>query len=593
MAQAAAGESSDRWGSLLSKLNPIPRFPEFTGPYKVGTVDVEIPVKELESPAQAPENAANIETIQFRVFYPCDSNATGRRITWLPSPQRDYLSAYIKFLGVGPLLAEAASFLPRHLHYTSIPVIDNAPILKADTPNGRWPTMVFSHGLGGSRNAYSQIVGSIASHGVVVFCPEHRDGSAIVSYVRVPYQQNRLFKNNTQRTVPYNRIPQDATDEVYQLRNDQLRIRLWELGLLHEALLNIDDGGKLMNLNKNAAPLDHFTSQLNVREPGSIIFGGHSFGAASIVQFLKSVFYVGRPELEAMEMPLYTPNWESTICRQITSHNVTMLLDMWCLPLQAESTRPLFNLPLPAYEPSASYSASPSPGGNAILAVESEDFFKWRKQLHLTARILSPDPSAPTVLPTGINMPHFFYVKQSAHLNQSDFAVIFPWLTRKVFGSGAPGRALRLNLRAALQVLRTNDHPIAGTRNSDLIDGRAKDTRENSPEEGEASSLPQSDVCMDDRGIFEREGNAIREEGAGAEELIKAWRWIDIVGMGQVPDSEGGEGKSKRKKGKKKDEVAENTDEQMASIIEPSSSMYSTRPDADVHSAQSIYVAAA
>lgn len=109
MAQTGEGESSDRWSSLLSKLSPVPRFPEFTGPYKVGTVDVEVPVCELESPAPTPDNAADIETVQFRIFYPCDPSATGKRITWLPAPQRDYLSAYIKFLGVGTVLAEAAS----------------------------------------------------------------------------------------------------------------------------------------------------------------------------------------------------------------------------------------------------------------------------------------------------------------------------------------------------------------------------------------------------------------------------------------------------------------------------------------------------
>lgn len=38
--------------------------------------------------------------------------------------------------------------------------------------------MVFSHGLGGSRNSYCHLLGSLASHGVVVVAAEHRDGSA-------------------------------------------------------------------------------------------------------------------------------------------------------------------------------------------------------------------------------------------------------------------------------------------------------------------------------------------------------------------------------------------------------------------------------
>ncbi|KAI0443888.1 phospholipase A2 [Xylaria telfairii] len=548
--------------SLLSKLNPVPRFPDFTGPYKVGTIDVEIPVCELESPAPTPDNAADILTVQFRIFYPCDPNAVaGKRITWLPAPQRDYLSAYIKFLGVGAFLAGAASFLPRHLHYTSIPVIDNAPILQPETPNGRWPTMIFSHGLGGSRNAYSQIVGSLASYGVVVFCPEHRDGSAIASFIRVPYQQNRFFARSAKRVVPYKQISHNLTDEVHELRNAQLRIRLWELGLVYEAALSIDDGGKVMNLNKDAPSLDHLSNHLRVHEPGSVIFGGHSFGATSIVQFLKSVYYAGRPELETMEMPLYSPNWESPICNQVTPKNVTILLDMWCFPLVAKSTKPLFNLPLPVYAPSDSYSStSQSPGGNAILAVESEDFFKWPENLHTTARLLSPDPSAPVVAPlSDTSPPHFFYVKRSAHLNQSDFALLFPWLTRKVFGSESPGRALRLNLRALLQVLRVNDITVAGTRNLDLIDSKAKRTKVNVS----TTSLAKGEICEDDTAILEREGNAIREDDSKTDELIQAWRWINIIGMGQKRGSEG--------KGKKKGEEEKGAEEaHMAGVIEPS-----------------------
>ncbi|KAI1753561.1 phospholipase A2 [Xylaria castorea] len=563
--------------SLLSKLNPIPRFPEFTGPYKVGTVDVEIPVGELESPGPTPDNAADLETVQFRIFYPSDPNASGKRITWLPAPQRDYLSAYIKFLGVGSFLAEAASFLPRHLHFTSIPVVANAPMLKPETPDDRWPTMMFSHGLGGSRNTYSQIAGSLASHGVVVFCPEHRDGSAIASFIRVPYQQNRFFSRNAKRSVPYVHIPHDATDEVYEQRNAQLRIRLWELGLIHEAILNIDEGRKLTNLNKEALSLDHLSNRLKVHEPGSIIFGGHSFGGATIVQFLKSVFYAGRPELETIETPLYAPNWESSICRQITPKNVTLLLDMWCFPLLAKSVKPLFNLPLPVYAPSdSSSSPSQSPGGNALLAVESEDFFKWREHLHTTAHVLSPDPSARVVAPfTDTSPPHFFYVKGSAHLNQSDFALLFPWLTRKVFGSDSPGRALRLNLRALLQTLRVNGIPVAGTRNMDLVDSKPRRAKATS---SSTTSLAKGEVCEDDTAILEREGNAIGEDDGGTDEPIRAWRWIDIVGLGENLDSEG---KAKKGGGQEKEGGAEQgleeTEPQMAGVIEPSVSPVADR----------------
>ncbi|KAI1843984.1 hypothetical protein JX266_009850 [Neoarthrinium moseri] len=512
--------------SYLNKLNPVPGFSEYSGPYKVGTVDVEIPVAELESPAPAPDGV-DIETVQFRIFYPAQPDSKGKKITWLPAPQRNHLSAYIKFLGVGTLVAEAVSFLPRHLHYTTIPVIKNAPILEPDTPNKRWPTAIFSHGLGGSRNAYSQIVGSLASHGVVVICPEHRDGSAVASFVRIPSEQNRYFIRNTRKIIPYQRIPHDATEEVHEARTAQLRIRLWELGLIHDAILGIDEGLARTNLNTSTPSLDQFVNQLNVHDPGSIIFAGHSFGAATMVQFLKSVYYAGSPEVAAMETPLYIPSRESSLCKQVTCKNVTILLDMWCFPLLAKSAKALFNLPLPVYADSPS-----APGGNGLLAVESEAFFKWKEHLHATARVLSPEPSANVVEPTayerhsGVKLPepNFFYVQHSSHLNQSDFGVLFPWLTKKVFGSEEPERALRLNLRAILQVLRVNDVPIARTWVGDLVDGTHVGKAGASGEGLSAGNKGLDDGIKDDKAIFDRSGNS----------GVEAWSWIDIVGMGDL-----------------------------------------------------------
>ncbi|KAI0124310.1 platelet-activating factor acetylhydrolase, isoform II-domain-containing protein [Xylariales sp. AK1849] len=512
--------------SYFSKLNPIPGFAEYTGPYKVGTVDVEIPVDELESPAPAPEEVG-IETVQFRIFYPAQADSKGKRITWLPAPQRHHLSAYIKFLGVGSIVAEAVSFLPRHLYYMTIPVIKNAPILEPNTPNKRWPTAIFSHGLGGNRNTYSQIVGSLASHGVIVICPEHRDGSSVASFIRIPSEQNRHFARNTQRVVAYNRISHDATDEVHVARNAQLRIRLWELGLIHSAILGIDRGSKWTNLDASTPSLDQFANRLHVHEPGSIIFAGHSFGAASMVQFVKSIYYTGSPAIAVMKEPLYTPSRDSSLCRQVTPQNVMILLDMWCFPLLAKNLKPLFDLPLPEYAdvPSA-------PGGNAILAVESEAFFKWKEHLHAKARIISPDPSASVVDPTayerpsGVKLPepNFFYVQNSAHLNQSDFGVLFPWLTKKVFGSEEPERAIRLNLRAILQVLRVNNIPVARTWVGDLVDGAHVVKSETSSDGSATRHKGQDDGIDEDKAIFDRSGNG----------GVEAWKWIDVVSMGEM-----------------------------------------------------------
>lgn len=98
-----------KMATYFSRLSPVPAFPEYTGPYKVGTVDVEIPISELHSPSPAPDDAKDIHTVQFRVFYPAAPESNERRISWLPTPQRQHLVAYTKFLGIGSMLAEVLS----------------------------------------------------------------------------------------------------------------------------------------------------------------------------------------------------------------------------------------------------------------------------------------------------------------------------------------------------------------------------------------------------------------------------------------------------------------------------------------------------
>ncbi|KAH0497801.1 hypothetical protein TgHK011_005086 [Trichoderma gracile] len=548
---SASEPQASRLSAYLSRLNPVPAFPEYTGPYKVGTIDVEIPVSDLPSPAPRPDNAGDVETVLFRVFYPAVATSNEKLISWLPAPQRHYVSAYTKFMGVGHTLAELLSFLPRHLHYTSIPAHKNATLESTTTDNQRWPTMIFSHGLGGSRNSYSYIAGSLASHGVVVFCPEHRDGSAVTSFVRVPGQQSG---RPSRRIIPYNRISHDVSPEVYEAREAQLRIRLWELGLLHEAILAMDAGQELNNLNTSTTSLGQFVGRLHVHEPGSIIFAGHSFGATTVYQFLKSTYYASSPEVAAMQKPLFTPAEDSSIRKQVTEKNVTMLLDMWCLPLLAPNSAPLYNLPLPLYAdvPSA-------PGGTALLAVESEAFFKWTEHLHATARLLSPDPSAKVVTPAVFERPsgnklpepNLFYVASSAHLSQSDFGILFPLLTRKIFNAVEPERALRLNLRAQLQLLRANGIPVARTWIGDLVDGGYVDKLDLAKKR--SSEHIAADGLNDDKAIFDRSGTG----------LVDHWVWIDTIGLGEEPQEQVGGGESTTEK-------IEKSEEQMKGELEPS-----------------------
>jgi platelet-activating factor acetylhydrolase len=57
-------------------------------------------------------------------------------------------------------------------------VYPNAPLLHPGTTRKQWPLVIFSHGLAGSRTAYSQLCSEMAASGRVVLAIEHRDGTA-------------------------------------------------------------------------------------------------------------------------------------------------------------------------------------------------------------------------------------------------------------------------------------------------------------------------------------------------------------------------------------------------------------------------------
>jgi len=412
------------------------------------------------------------------------------------------------------------SYLPRILYHITIPVFRNARLLPAPTRTKKWPVMFFSHGLGGSRNAYSHLLGSLSSHGVVVVAPDHRDGSAPMALIRGAKEEEKVMR------VEYRSMPHTTSREVEEGRNEQLRIRLWELGLAHDAMLKIERGEEIVNLAaETRQSLDHnlsmFRSSLNVQEPGSITWAGHSFGAATVLQFVKSVFW--RPSVQnrcpdpypADYQPLYTPSSDPSIIHQITPESPVTLLDLWTLPLRGNPTRWLWSKPLPCYAPNG-------PGGVNLLAILSEAFYKWRGNLVQTKKALSSDPSSRHPAQLSRPGPRIFYPVASAHLSQSDFGVLFPFVTKKVFKADNPERTLRLNTRAILQVMRENGIEVADTSRIDMEEEELADKVENGANghlNGHVNGVVPKDggyAAKQDRKILATDGN------------VKGWIALDV-----------------------------------------------------------------
>ena len=311
--------------------------------------------------------------------------------------------------------------------------------------------LVFSHGLGGSCNAYSYLLGSLASCGVVCIAPEHRDQSAPVSIIRQP--------DGGRKSVWYKRLSHEPTPEVLRERNTQLRVRLWELELVYTALSKLNDGQGLKNLADEAAP-----SLADKLDLGSarVTWAGHSFGAATAIQFVKSIFWhqsVPTPNSKERSrsrfQSLYTPSDNSALRKQITPQSPLVLLDLWTMPLRGDQTLWLFERPLPCF------AASDSAKSN-VLSIMSEEFYKWTAALDRQKAVLSENPAereANSKLSSARSSsggPRLFYAPKTAHLSQSDFGVLFPWATKRWLRAEEPERTLLLNTRAILQLLREN-----------------------------------------------------------------------------------------------------------------------------------------
>ena len=254
----------------------FPMLPKYPGPYQVGSLDVEIPLSESR---KFDLIETSVETVLVRLFYPAESSGKGRKKapapSWLPQPSMEYAKGYANFLKQPVFPASLAIALATC--NTQIPATENArPITP---PDSRLPVMIFSHGLGGSRNAYSQWCGSLASYGVFVAAVEHRDGTAPISIVRAGSEK--------QYAVPYKRIT-EYNDHTKGHRTAQLAHRAFEISKLVALIRDINHGEPVNVHEEKISTLERFQRLLNTKK-GQFIMAGHSFGAATTVAVCKDV----------------------------------------------------------------------------------------------------------------------------------------------------------------------------------------------------------------------------------------------------------------------------------------------------------------
>jgi platelet-activating factor acetylhydrolase len=169
-----------------------------------------------------------------------------------------------------------------------IPVYEHAPLLlppSADLP--RWPLVVFSHGLGGTRTTYSTLCAHLAAQGRIVIAIEHRDGTGPAVFPggkKMPYivpdevvwpeeePEEEWMRGvyNSERSIRFRK-------EQLDFRRREIYETLHSIGLLSSG--QIQESG-LQALESESFDLSRWTDRVNCEEVDLV---GHSFGGATIV----------------------------------------------------------------------------------------------------------------------------------------------------------------------------------------------------------------------------------------------------------------------------------------------------------------------
>ncbi|RXW25242.1 hypothetical protein EST38_g592 [Candolleomyces aberdarensis] len=277
-----------------------------------------------------------LEEVAYTAYYPADISAKSKKgVDWFIRPIRESLDGFAAFLGwptwvLWPIVYLFGSFVK-----TKIPAYPNVPLLhprsaerkQGEAPVDKWPLVIFSHGLGGSRTAYR-----LAASGRVVLAVEHRDGTGTVS---MPRSWHVDGNKSEPRTIVYLResdIHWDDSDSIqsqpFPLRAEQLAFRHHEVYITYNSfhkLLHKDPEVKIETIDgkpfdKQSWGLDGSTGEPLVNCDTNVVLGGHSFGGCTVLSILST-----NPPAEYLPLPVER----------------AIVLDPWLEPLPAPGPVPV------------------------------------------------------------------------------------------------------------------------------------------------------------------------------------------------------------------------------------------------------------
>uniref|UniRef100_A0A8H7Y0Z5 N-acetyltransferase domain-containing protein n=1 Tax=Psilocybe cubensis TaxID=181762 RepID=A0A8H7Y0Z5_PSICU len=377
---------------------------------------------------QTQESALFLEEVAFTAYYPAEVDGSSQKgVSWFLRPLRESLHGFAAFLGAREWLLWPIVYL--FGAFVKIPAYPNAPLLSTRQTEDftQWPLVIFSHGLGAGRTAYSQYCCRLAASGKVVLAVEHRDGTGTVCMRR---SWNAEGKSEP-RKLFYLRetdVHLEDTDTIdthpIPLRGQQLAFRHHEIYITYSSFCRFIQQDSTLEFDTiDGSPYaQHRWSELNnagqslIRYDNDVVLAGHSFGGCTVLSILSTRPYDGYTSIPVER---------------------AVILDPWLEPLPSPGPVPLPNDIADAYCPkpaektvkssddivSTSSSADsefkkPHP---SILVINSETFTLWKDHYtRLKDVIAGWEPQGDRILT----------IVGSEHVSFSDFPVL-PILRKK------------------------------------------------------------------------------------------------------------------------------------------------------------------
>ncbi|CAK4032819.1 platelet-activating factor acetylhydrolase-like [Lecanosticta acicola] len=451
-------------------------LPTYTGPYPVGTIEIEVPAanpKAFSHITRKGRHPLQLETVLMTVYFPAsiDENSYSNlpnqgsqksRELWLGRPRWKVAGGYGKFAGVGEALAYPI-FLPTA--FTKLPAYRNAPLAHywapavdaktrgkkvklegGERPEGAteepvFPLILFSHGLGGTRTMYSSVCGEFASYGFIVCAVEHRDGSGPRTYINHAKSGEGTATDLEKRgnvdhfqkeheqgfdvidyifplDNPFDTAPNNDKGVDRELREAQIELRMAELEEAYSVMCELNNGHGQMIAGRN------------LRKEG---YKGSSKHGLKGIDWQR-----WKDRLRTDHVTICGHSFGAATAVEMLRHDDRfnyisqgIIYDIW-----GAGTRPADD------DPSHRIKAP-------IIAINSEAFTYWPSNFELVEGLVKEAQAEPKPCPSWL-----LTLRGTVHVSQSDFSLLYPNVCSLFLKMVAnPRRALDLNINASLEFL--------------------------------------------------------------------------------------------------------------------------------------------